>query len=146
MQIRTMTIQDYEQVYALWLSTPGMGLNDKDDSPEGIARYLQRNPTTCFVAEENGAIVGALLSGHDGRRGYVSHTAVARDFQRRGIGTALVQHMLAAMRGEGICKVNLVAFARNTQGNAFWEKQGFTTREDLVYRNRALTEMQRIDT
>lgn len=122
MQIRTMTIQDYEQVYALWLSTPGMGLNDKDDSPEGIARYLQRNPTTCFVAEENGVVIGALLSGHDGRRGYVSHTAVARDFQRRGIGTALVQHMLAAMRGEGICKVNLVAFARNTQGNAFWEK------------------------
>lgn len=69
MQIRTMTIQDYEQVYALWLSTPGMGLNDKDDSPEGIARYLQRNPTTCFVAEENGVVIGALLSGHGGRRG-----------------------------------------------------------------------------
>ncbi len=146
MQIRTMTIHDYDWVYALWLSTPGMGLNDKDDSRDGIAAYLHRNPTTCFVAEENGSIVGALLSGHDGRRGYVSHTAVAESCQRRGIGTALVQHMLAAMQAQGIRKVALVAFSNNETGNTFWEKQGFTAREDLTYRNKALVELQRIDT
>ena len=146
MLIRTMTIDDYDRVYALWLSTPGMGLNDKDDSREGIAAYLLRNPTTCFVAEENGCIVGAILSGHDGRRGYVSHTAVAGSCQRRGIGTALVQHMLAAMQAQGIRKVALLAFSNNEKGNAFWEKQGFTAREDLTYRNKALVELQRIDT
>lgn len=146
MLIRTMTIDDYDRVYALWLATPGMGLNTLDDARESIAAYLRRNPTTCFVAEENGCIIGAILSGHDGRRGYVSHTAVAENCQRRGIGSALVQHMLAAMQAEGIRKVALVAFAKNEKGNAFWEKQGFTSREDLVYRNKALVELQRIDT
>ena len=75
--IRIMTISDYEQVYALWLSIPGMGLNNLDDSKEGIEKYLKRNPSTCFVAEKNDSIIGVILSGHDGRRGYIHHTAVA---------------------------------------------------------------------
>lgn len=146
MEFRKMTLADYEAVYALWLSCPGMGLNDLDDSRDGIARYLARNPETCFVAVEQGNIVGAILSGHDGRRGYISHTAVSPAFQRRGIGKRLVGAALAALREQGIAKVNLVVFARNETGNAFWEKMGFTERPDLVYRNRTLIEMTRIDT
>lgn len=141
-----MRIEDYEAVYALWLSCAGMGLNSVDDSREGIARYLERNPRTCFVAEEAGRVVGAILTGHDGRRGYISHTAVAGTQRRRGVGRALVEAALAALRDERISKVNLVVFARNAAGNAFWERMGFTTREDLTYRNRALVEMTRIDT
>lgn len=144
--IRLMTIADYDAVYALWLSCKGMGLNDLDDSRAGIEKYLCRNPDTCFVAEEAGRIVGAILSGNDGRRGYVSHTAVHPDFRHRGIGAELVQHMLQAMRSCGINKVALVAFASNEAGNAFWERQGFTVREDLVYRNIALADMKRFDT
>lgn len=71
MKIRLMTAQDYDAVYQLWLNTPGMGLNNMDDSCEGINKYLQRNPLTCFVAEEKESIIGVILSGHDGRRGFI---------------------------------------------------------------------------
>ena len=144
--IRIMTIDDYEQVYSLWVNTPGMGLNNLDDSGEGISKYLARNPNTCFVAEKNGRIVGAILSGHDGRRGSISHTVVAQSEQRQGIGEALVNTAMAAFENEGIHKVNLVVFARNESGNVFWERLGFTTREDLIYRNKTITDFTRIDT
>ena len=146
LQIKKLTPEDYAAVYALWLSCPGMGLNDRDDSEEGIRRYLERNPDTCFVAEEDGRVVGVILAGHDGRRGYIYHTAVSPAYQRQGIGAKLVEAALEALRAEGVNKVALVAFSRNGVGNAFWERMGFTVRDDLVYRNKALAEMTRIDT
>lgn len=146
MLIRRMTIEDYDSVYALWLSVPGMGLNTVDDSREGIEKYLLRNPKTCFVAEEEGEIIGAILSGHDGRRGFISHTCVSPAHQRKGVGGALVKAALDALKAEGIAKAALVVFCRNEIGNAFWEKQGFSLRTDINYRNLALAQMQRIDT
>jgi len=144
--IRLMTPADYPACYDLWLRTPGMGLNSVDDSADGIARYLKRNPSTCFVAEEEGRIVGVILAGHDGRRGHISHTAVDSAFRRRGIGGQLVAHTMAALEQEGITKVNLVVFSRNETGNAFWESMGFTVRTDLIYRDRRICETVRMDT
>ncbi len=144
--IRLMRPADYDAVHALWLRTQGMGLNDVDDSREGIAKFLARNPTTCFVAEEDGQLVGVILTGHDGRRGYIYHTAVDARLQRRGIGRALVEAALDALEKEGISKAALLVFSRNETGNLFWEKLGFTVRDDLVYRNRALRPLTRIDT
>jgi len=144
-KIRTMTISDYDQVYSLWRSTPGMGLNDIDDSIEGINKYLARNPNTCFVAEREGKIVGVILAGHDGRRGFIYHTAVAREQQHQGIGSLLVNVAMEALKREGISKVALVVFERNEKGNTFWEKQGFTVRSDLVYRNKVITKLKRIE-
>lgn len=146
MMIRLMTEADYSKVYALWLRCAGMGLNDVDDSPEGVARFLRRNPSTCFVAEDNGCITGVILAGHDGRRGFIYHTAVDPDCRHQGVGSGLVTAALDALRAEGISKVALVVFSRNEDGNAFWEKQGFTLRDDLCYRNLALTALRRIDT
>ena len=146
MNIRLMEIGDFSACYDLWLRTPGMGLNNIDDSPEGIDRYLRRNPNTCFVAEEEGRIVGVILAGHDGRRGHISHTAVDGAFQRRGIGRQLVEHVMAAMEREGIIKVNLVVFSHNEKGNAFWESVGFTVRTDLTYRNKSIRTAVRNDT
>lgn len=146
MTIRLMTPVDYPACYDLWLRTPGMGLNSVDDSADGIARYLKRNPSTCFVAEEEGRIVGVILAGHDGRRGHISHTAVDSAFRRRGIGGQLVAHTMAALEQEGITKVNLVVFSRNETGNAFWESMGFTVRTDLTYRDRRICESVRMDT
>ena len=144
--IRRMNIEDYDKVFALWKATKGMGLNTTDDSKEGIEKYLQRNPGTSFVAEESGEIVGVILSGHDGRRGLIHHLAVREDRRRQGIASRLVEHALAALKAEGIHKVFLVVFKRNEDGNAFWESKGFFVREDLNYRDRALTEMVRIET
>jgi len=141
-----MKINDYEQVYALWLSTPNMGLNNVDDSKDGIARYLSRNPDTCFVAENDGDIIGVILSGHDGRRGYIHHAAVAEDIQRCGVGTLLVNAALLALERENITKVAFTVFGKNEKGNAFWEKNGFHARPDLIYRDKALVELLRIDT
>lgn len=144
--IRKMSIEDYEAVYKLWLSCKGMGLNDIDDSKEGINRYLSRNPNTCFVAICDKMIVGVILSGHDGRRGFIHHTAVNPDYRKMGIASSLLDNALVALKNEGINKVALVVFERNKVGNDFWQKQGFTSREDLVYRNKALVELKRIDT
>lgn len=145
MKIRKLSIDDYEEIYDLWLSTPGMGLNDIDDSKIGIEKYLKRNPNTCFVAETSGKIIGVILSGHDGRRGYIYHTAVSIHNRNKGIGSALVDSVLKALQEEGISKVALVVFERNEAGNAFWVNKGFYAREDLVYRNKTLTEIHRID-
>lgn len=141
---RLMTIEDYEQAYALWLLC-GNGLNDKDDSREGIEKYLKRNPSSSFVAVYDEKVIGVILCGHDGRRGIIQHACVSPDYRRYGIGKKLVELALDALKAEGINKVLLVAFKKNEGGNAFWESMGFTLREDLNYRNKALAEMIRID-
>ena len=145
-KIRKMTLADYDDVYALWLSCKGMGLNDLDDSKEGIARYLKRNPETCFVALDGENIIGVIMSGHDGRRGFIHHTAVSPEHRRRGIARRLAEAALNALKGLGINKVALLVFERNKVGNEFWEKLGFTAREDVVYRNKELMDIIRIDT
>ena len=114
MQIRKMTIDDYESAYQLWSSAPGMGLRSLDDSCEGISRYLARNPETCFVAVNDEGIVGTILCGHDGRRGFIYHTAVAVDFQRSGIGTALVDAAGAALKKKASIRSRLSHSARTS--------------------------------
>ena len=144
--IRVMNTEDYDRVYALWMSCKNMGFNNLDDSRQGIEKYLKRNPSTCFVAEQDDAIVGVILAGHDGRRGFIHHMAVAEHCRRQGIATDLLDQALAALKKEGINKTALLVFNRNEAGNAFWERQGFTVRDDVTYRNKTLTEMIRIDT
>ena len=146
MIIRKMTTEDYNDVYDLWMSCVGMGLNNLDDSKEGIDKFIQRNPDTCLVAEKDSSIVGAIMVGSDGRRGYIYHTDVHPDFRRQGIASKLVDSAIRKLSALGINKVALVVFDRNDTGNSFWESQGFTVRNDLVYRNKALAEMIRIDT
>lgn len=146
MVIRKMSCDDYEEVYQLWMSCAGMGLNNLDDSQTGIEKFLHRNPDTCFVAVTAQRIVGVILVGSDGRRGYIYHTAVHPDYRKMGIAKNLVQHALDALEEIGIHKAALVVFERNANGNEFWEKLGFTVRDDLVYRNKTISEMTRIDT
>ena len=145
-KIRTMTLADYDDVYALWLSCNGMGLNNLDESKDGIARFLERNPETCFVALESEKLIGVIMAGHDGRRGYIYHTAVSPEHRRRGIAKRLTEAAVNALKGLGISKVALLVFERNKEGNEFWEKLGFTAREDVVYRNKELADIIRIDT
>lgn len=151
MEIRSMTITDYPDVYELWASSAGMGLNDLDDSKEGIDKFLKRNPTTCFVATEGNKVVGVIIAGHDGRRGYIYHTAVAKQYKRQGIGRKLAESALKALSEEGITKVGLFVFNRNEGAKRFWKKMGFEVRtpeegDDIVYYNKALADIKRIDT
>lgn len=131
--VRTMKIEDYPGVRALWMTIKGFAIRSIDDSAEGVARFLKRNPTTSVVAEENGEIVGAILCGHDGRRGCLYHVCVREDRRMQGIGKAMVVHCMEALKAEQISKVSLIAFTVNDIGNAFWRCIGWTKREDLNY-------------
>ena len=142
--IRPMIIEDYDDVYRLWTLTKGMGLNNLDDTKTGINIFLQRNPNTCFIATFHNEIIGTIISGHDGRRGYIYHTAVSEKFRKKGIGQKLVTSSLSALKTEGINKVVLVVFSKNKLGNLFWEKIGFRKREDLIYRDKTINEMEKI--
>ena len=131
--IRKMTIEDYEGVHALWMTIKGFAIRSIDDSREGVARFIRRNPTSSVVAVEDGKIVGAILCGHDGRRGCLYHVCVDPEYRRRGIGKEMVVFCMEALKKEDINKVCLIAFSANDVGNAFWHKVGWIEREDLNY-------------
>lgn len=138
--IRSMTIEDYPKVQALWRSIRGFGIRSIDDSEEGVRRFLARNPGISVVAEQDGKIVGAILCGHDGRRGCLYHVCVREDHRMQGIGKAMVVFCMEALKKEQINKVSLIAFTRNDVGNAFWKQIGWTKREDLNYYDFVLNE------
>ena len=139
--IRKMTIEDYEGLYALWMTIKGFGIRSIDDSRVGVERFLQRNPDTSVVAvAEDGTIVGGIFCGHDGRRGCLYHVCVHADYRRLGIGKAMVVYCMNALRAENINKVSLIAFTKNDVGNAFWNRIGWTKREDLNYYDFVLNE------
>lgn len=138
--LRIMTIEDYDEVYALWKQIHGFGIRSVDDSREGIERFLQRNPETSVVAVEDGRIVGAILCGHDGRRGCLYHVCVDVEYRMRGIGKSMVVFAMEALKREQISKVSLIAFTKNDIGNAFWNEIGWTKRKDLNYYDFALNE------
>ena len=117
-EYRLMTIDDYEAAYDLWIRC-GNGLNNKDDSREGIEKYLKRNPNTSFVAVIDGKVAGVILCGHDGRRGIIQHACVSPDHRRMGIGKKLVELALDALKKEGIQKVFGLVFNDNDGANAF---------------------------
>lgn len=140
MEIRTMTIEDYDGVYALWMTIRGFGIRSVDDSREGVERFLKRNPETSVVAEEDGRIVGSILCGHDGRRGCLYHVCVHEQYRRHGIGKAMVVWAMQKLKEEQISKVSLIAFSENDIGNAFWNTIGWTRRLDLNYYDFVLNE------
>ena len=131
--LRVMTAEDYDEVYALWKKISGFGIRSVDDSREGIERFLLRNPSTSVVAVEDKHIVGAILCGHDGRRGCLYHVCVSEGYRMRGIGKEMVVFCMEALKAEKINKVSLIAFTANDIGNAFWKQIGWTKREDLNY-------------
>lgn len=138
--IRKMQIEDYPKIYELWLSIQGFGIRSIDDSKEGIERFLKRNPTTSIVAEMDGKIVGAILCGHDGRRGCFYHVCVREGYRKHGIGKAMAVAAMKALQEEQINKVCLIAFTDNEVGNKFWKSVGWTFRRDLNYYDFTLNE------
>jgi putative acetyltransferase len=129
-RLRALRLSDYEDVYALWKRTEGVGLSESDEK-EAIGLFLRRNPGLSQVATSGGKVVAAMLCGHDGRRGYLHHLAVARKWRRQGVGRAVVAACLEKLHAEGIPKCNLFLFASNTSGQAFWRSLGWSVRSDL---------------
>jgi ribosomal protein S18 acetylase RimI-like enzyme len=130
--LREMEVDDYEDAFALWQVTEGIGLSEAD-SREAIARYLARNPGLSFVARaEDGTLAGAVLCGHDGRRGYLHHLAVRTGCRGQGLGRVLVDHCLAALQAEGIDKCHLFVKRNNPSGLEFWKKIGWSERSLIL--------------
>jgi ribosomal protein S18 acetylase RimI-like enzyme len=128
--IHQMQIEDYNYIYKLWSSTPGIGLSDADRY-ESIHKFLKRNKELSYVCRYKNRIIGTILCGHDGRRGYIYHVTVAEKYRERGIGQALVNKSLEQLKKEGIDKCHLFVFADNAIGKVFWTSSGWTLREDI---------------
>lgn len=132
LDIRAMAVSDYAEVLALWRSCEGIGLNESDDAPN-VAAFLARNPGMSAVARDaSGCVVGAVLCGHDGRRGYLHHLAVAGDKRRSGVAAALLERCNASLAAAGIPKCNIFLYHDNAPGEAFWRHAGWNPRRDLV--------------
>lgn len=138
MNYRNITAADYDELFSLWKSIEGMGLRSLDDSREGIEKFIKRNPSTSFCAVEEDKLVGCILCGNDGRRGYIYHTCVLPGYRKNGTGKRLVELALQALKNEGINKCSLVCFSSNELGNGFWNSLGWELRTDLNYFNLSL--------
>jgi ribosomal protein S18 acetylase RimI-like enzyme len=134
---REFRVTDHERVLALWKASEGIVLRDADKRP-AIARYLRRNPKTSFVWEADGVLVGAVLAGHDGRRGFLHHLAVAPEHRRRGVGRALVEHALAALAKQSIEKCHIMVLPANAAARKFWKNLGWVERTDVVLLSRTV--------
>lgn len=139
--IREMTMEDYDQVLTLWTGMEGIGLNESD-SREAIERFLSRNRGLSLVAEENDSVIGAVLCGHDGRRGYLHHLAVSPLRRRQGLGMQLIRVCLDRLRKEGIGRCNVFLLADNISGREFWKVAGYKARPDLLVMQRGTGDAQ----
>ncbi len=131
--IRLMTIEDYAPVYRLWTETAGMAIRSYDDSKEGIAKFLVKNPSSNFVAIRNGQLIGVILCGIDGRRAYIYHAVVAPAHRRQGVGKRLLEAVMTVAESEGIHKSGLLVMRNNELGRQFWASQGWDVRNDVIY-------------
>lgn len=139
-----MTINDYDQVFELWINTKGMGLRSLDDSIEGIIRFLERNPSTNYVSVIDNKIVGIILSWNDGRRGYIYHTVVDEKYRKQGIGTELIDAAIKALEAEDITRVCLNVLETNEQRKRFWNKQGWNKVDALGFYSKAIIDKENI--
>ena len=134
---RTMYLSDYDQALQLWKSLPGIGLSSSDEK-EDIRVFLKKNSCTCFVALKGGNLVGTILGGSDGRRGYIYHLAVKESEQKAGIGKKLVNLCLSELKKLGIRKCHIFVIRDNIEGIAFWKKMDWQLRDDILVMSREI--------
>lgn len=136
-ELHVMTMEDYDAAYALWSHTEGMGLSAAD-SRQGIWRFLERNPGLSLVARNEAQLIGTVLCGHDGRRGYLHHLAVAQPYRGQGLGRRLVGVSLAKLAAAGIQKCHVFLHRDNQAGEQFWRRIGWELRSELNMMSREL--------
>ncbi|TAL43174.1 MAG: GNAT family N-acetyltransferase [Methylovulum sp.] len=128
--IRPLRAEDFDAAYALWCAMDAVVLRT-DDNPGMFGKFLERNPGCCCAAWHGGLLAGAVMAGHDGRRGYLYHLAVAPEYRRQGVGRALVEQALAALHEQGISKCHVFVKHNSRTAASFWSKLGWELREDI---------------
>lgn len=136
-RIETMKLSDFLAVSRLWRKSEGIGLNESD-TRANIAIFLKRNPAMSFVARKGRTVIGAVLCGHDGRRGYLHHLAVAKNHRGNGIGNKLVAASFSALDRAGITRCNIYLIDSNTAGAAFWKHNGWNKLDGLQVLQKAI--------
>jgi ribosomal protein S18 acetylase RimI-like enzyme len=126
----TIRETDYPKLIKLWEAAGNIEVR-QTDTPEMLARFLDRNPTCSYAAYAGTRLIGAVLAGHDGRRGYLYHMAVKPDYRERGVGTRLVNAAVSAIKSEDIQKIHCLVKRDNIIAQQFWEACSFDQREDL---------------
>jgi ribosomal protein S18 acetylase RimI-like enzyme len=114
----------------LWRNTPGIAVGAGDDETS-IAAFIQRNPSTCLLMKSGDTIIGTVLGGFDGRRGYIYHLAVHSDYRRRGYGRKLLQEVVAKLEVLKAGKIHLFVLKSNEEAILFYEKQDWIKRHDI---------------
>lgn len=135
--IETMTHDDLPAAMTIWANAEGVGLSEGDEL-ESLRFFLDRNPGLSVAARAGEQMVGAVLCGHDGRRGFLYHLAVVPEYQRRGIGRRLVDTCLASLGAIGVAKCSIFLYADNESGKSFWKQNGWSSRHDLEVMQRRL--------
>ena len=135
-KIKKMDIKNYQEIIKLWKNTEGIGINDYDDSRRSIKKFIEKNPNTCFVAENNNEIIGTVMGGNDGRRGIIYHLMVKPEHRKNGIGKKLLDKAENGLRKEGINRIYLFVHRENKIGNRFWKNNDYIIRDFLIFRTR----------
>jgi len=139
-ELREMTMDDYDEIYALWKATEGLDHKGEDTSRKNILRFLERNPNLSFVALDGGKIIGAALCGHDGRHGYIHNLAVDKDYRKQGIGRSLVGRCIYALLSIDIHRCHLHVLGDNKAGIEFWRKLGWKQRVEMITMSQPLSD------
>jgi ribosomal protein S18 acetylase RimI-like enzyme len=130
-EIRIMKAKDYSGAFSLWHSLPGLGISSADKE-DAIQQFLKKNPETCFVAQDGEKIIGTVLGGSDGRRGYLYHLAVHEEYQHLGLGKQLLEKCLESLKAQGLQKCHIFVINSNLAGLKFWQKVGWLLRKDIL--------------
>lgn len=130
-EYKAMTIDDYDQVFKIWNETAGIGVSEADTLPK-IQKFLERNEGLSFVCKDDGKVVGTVMAGHDGRRGFIYHLAVIPEYRGKGIANELIRNCLERLAAAGIDKCHLFVMKGNESGKNFWRKSGWEERGDIV--------------
>lgn len=137
--IRELKTDEAGTALALWTAIPVLAINSEFDTPQRIARFLERNPGLSAAAFEGERLVGALMCGQDGRRGFFYHTGVEETYRGRGIAQKMVDFSCAALRAQGIDSCFLFTYDRNLPAQQFWKAMGFEYAPHVMYHSKSLT-------
>ncbi|MFZ1322621.1 MAG: GNAT family N-acetyltransferase [Ignavibacteria bacterium] len=125
-----MDISYFEKIKNFWETTDGIKLTI-GDSKEELESYLKRNKGMSFICKNKDDLIGTILCGHDGRRGFIYHLAVHKDYRKENIATTLIEMSLDQLRSAGIKRCMIMADEVNESGKSFWLKMNWRKRDDL---------------